>query len=228
MKRIILWLAIAFLPLSLFSYEISFNKNFSKTVTPDLLTTYVTINVENKDEKFINKKIEDFNKYIKKNNNVIKKNGTFTLSPKYRYYKDKQEFIGYVGSLRYQIKSKNAKHINSFIDDLIRIKQELDSRKIKLNISNVSWIVSETLHANSLDDLRIEAITWIESYSNSLTVTLSKDCTVRKININSSVSRQNFARANSMAYSTKSASNVAPISSDKEININPNFVLECK
>lgn len=227
MKKIILIALIALLPSALFSYEISFNKKFSKTVTPDLLTTHVNVNVEDKDELFINEKIEVFNKYIKSNSKVTKKNGTFTLSPKYRYYKDKQEFTGYVGSLRYEVKSKNAKVLNDFLASLISLKQEADSRKVKLNISNISWITSEQLYTNNLDELRIGAITWIESYSNSLTATLAKDCQVKKISISDN-NRDNFLRANTMAYSAKSSSHVAPIRSNKEISINPNFVLECK
>ena len=52
MKRI---LATAiFLPILAFSYEINFNKSFSKVVNPDLLTTNINISVEKKDEKSVN------------------------------------------------------------------------------------------------------------------------------------------------------------------------------
>lgn len=45
-------LAVAILlPILSFSYEINFNKSFSKVVNPDLLTTNINISVEKKDEK---------------------------------------------------------------------------------------------------------------------------------------------------------------------------------
>lgn len=225
MKKFII--LVALLPLALFSYEISFNKKFSQTVTPDLLTTYISINIDDEDENFINEKIEIFNNFIRKDSKVNKKNGSFTLSPKYRYYKDKQEFTGYVGILRYKIEAKNAKNINSFTNELIAVKQKIDSRKVKLNISNVSWVISQKLQEKSLDDLRINVIKWIENYSDTLSTSLRKECEVEKININRSA--QNFLRAEAAGLaSMKTRSDIAPINSDKEISINPNFILECK
>lgn len=218
---------VALLPLALFSYEISFNKKFSQTVTPDLLTTYISINIDDDDENFINEKIDIFNNFITNDSKVNKKNGSFTLSPKYRYYKDKQEFTGYVGILRYKIEAKNAKNINSFTNELIAVKKKIDSRKVKLNISNVSWIISQDLQEKSLDALRINVIKWIGNYSNTLSSSLNKECEIKNININRSA--QNFLRAEAAGLaSMKTRSDIAPVNSDKEISINPNFILECK
>lgn len=225
MKKFII--LVALLPLALFSYEISFNKKFSQTVTPDLLTTYISINIDDDDENFINEKIDIFNNFITNDSKVNKKNGSFTLSPKYRYYKDKQEFTGYVGILRYKIEAKNAKNINSFTNELIAIKKKIDSRKVKLNISNVSWIISQDLQEKSLDALRINVIKWIGNYSNTLSSSLNKKCEIKNININRSA--QNFLRAEAAGLaSMKTRSDIAPVNSDKEISINPNFILECK
>lgn len=226
MKNIILTFLIALLPSALFSYEISFTKQFTHTVTPDLLTTYVTVSVEDTDESFINEKIEIFNNYINNNKDVIKNDGSYTLSPKYRYYKDKQEFEGFVGRLRYEIKSEDAKKINRFLDDMVSLKKKAETRKVKLNIANVTWITSDKLYKKSLDELRIDAILWIESYSKSLKQKISKNCEIKNINIDSV--NKTYIRNETITYSTKMSSNVAPINSDKEISINPNFVLECK
>lgn len=215
------------LPISLFSYEVSFNKKFIKLVTPDLLTTYINISIENESEKFINNHIEEFNKYIKDNNSVEKNHGSFTLSPKYKYFKNTQEFIGYVGNLKYTIKSKNAKNLNEFINDLIDIETKFRRANIKLRISNVSWTTSTKLYDKSVDSLRIEAMTWIETYAQTLKSILSKECIVKNININKSSNQ--FLRASNMeSFSSKRVSNVAPVNSSQEIKIESNFVLECK
>ena len=228
MKRI---LATAiFLPILAFSYEINFNKSFSKVVNPDLLTTNINISVEKKDEKSVNIEIEKFNDFMKNNKSITLKNGSFTLSPKYKYYENKQEFVGYVGSLRYTAESTDAKKLNSFMDELISIKDSTKSEDVKLNISNVSWKISDELQNKSYDELRLESITWLESYSKTLSTKLSKSCEIKTINVNES---QNgnimYARAE-MAYSSKAkvAADVAPINSEQNININPNFTLECK
>lgn len=216
------------LPLALFSYEISFNKKFSKTVAPNLLSTNINVVVENEDENFINKNIGKFSSFIKKDNSVNKKNGSYSLSPKYRYYKDKQEFQGYVGSLRYTIDSGDAKKLNKFLDKLVKIKQDINSRKVKLTVSNVTWNLSDELYEKSLDKLRIKAFVWIETYANSLENSINKQCSVKNININS-VNRPVYYKSEMvMADSSRSFSNAAPIRSSKDIKINPNFVLECE
>ena len=218
------------LPLFGFSYEVNFNKSFSKVVNPDLLTTNITINIEKKDENKVNSEIEKFNDFFKKTNDVTLKNGSFTLSPKYKYHDNKQEFLAYIGSLRYSVESKNAKDLNTFMDKLISIKESIKSEDVKLNISNVSWNISDDLQNKSFDALRLESINWVESYAKSLSSQVSKYCEVSKINI-SEPNNGNvvYARAE-MAYSgmLKMAADVAPISSEQNITINPNFVLECK
>ena len=223
-------LPLLLLPILSFSYEINFNKSFSKVVNPDLLNTYINISVEKKDESKVNTEIEKFNDFMKNNKSITLKNGSFTLSPKYKYYENKQEFVGYVGSLRYTAESTDAKKLNSFMDELISIKDSTKSEDVKLNISNVSWKISDELQNKSFDELRLESITWLESYSKTLSTKLSKSCEIKTINVNES---QNgnimYARAE-MAYSSKAktTSDVAPINSEQNININPNFTLECK
>ena len=225
-----IFIAALLLPILGFSYELNFNKSFTKVVNPDLLTTNITISVEKKDENKVNGEIEKFNDFLKKTSDVTLKNGSFTLSPKYKYHDNKQEFLGYIGSLRYSAESKNAKDLNTFMDKLISIKESIKSEDVKLNISNVSWNISDDLQNKSFDALRLESINWVESYAKSLSSQVSKYCEVSKINISESNNGNVvYARAE-MAYSgmLKMAADVAPISSEQNITINPNFVLECK
>uniref|UniRef100_UPI0040470EDD SIMPL domain-containing protein n=1 Tax=Aliarcobacter sp. TaxID=2321116 RepID=UPI0040470EDD len=230
MKKKLLIFSLFLLPIFSFSYEINFNKTFSKVVNPDLLSTQIHISVEKKDENRVNIELEKFNDFIKNNKNVIFKNGSFRLSPKYNYSNNKQEFVGYLGNLTYTIESKNAKDINSFINELISIKDKTKSQDIKLNISNVSWKASDDLENKSYDDLRLDSIVWIENYALDLSKKLSKNCEVQKINVNE-LNRGNIVYARSeMMYSTssKAIADVSPINSEQNISINPNFVLECK
>lgn len=218
------------LPILAFSYEIEFNKGFSKIVNPDLLSTNVSISIEKMDEDKVNIEIEKFNNFIKNNKNIIIKNGSYNLSPKYKYSENKQEFIGYMGNLKYSAESKNAKDLNQFMDDIILIKEKIKSNDIKLSISNVSWKISDELQNKSFDELRLESINWIESYANILSSKLSKKCEVKKININEFNGGNVVYARNEMAYSSisKMATDVAPISSEQNITVNPNFILECK
>ena len=60
------------------------------------------------------------------------------------------------------------------MDELISIKNRIKSDDVKLDISNVSWNISEELQNKSFDDLRFESIVWIENYSVELSTKLSK------------------------------------------------------
>ena len=225
-----LFIPLLLIPILGFSYEVNFNKSFSKIVNPDLLTTNISISVEKKDESKINSEIEKFNDFFKKTNDVILKNGSFTLSPKYKYHDNKQEFIGYVGNLRYTAESKNAKDLNDFMDKLISIKENIKSEEVKLNISNISWNISDNLQNKSFDELRLEAINWIDGYAKTLSSQVSKYCEVSKINIfETNTGNVVYARAEMASLGmSKMAADVAPISSEQNITINPNFILECK
>ena len=224
------FIAALLLPILGFSYELNFNKSFTKVVNPDLLTTNITISVEKKDENKVNSEIEKFNDFLKKTTDVTLKNGSFTLSPKYKYHDNKQEFLGYVGNLRYTAESKNAKDLNGFMDKLISIKENIKSEEVKLNIANISWNISDNLQNKSFDELRLEAINWIDNYAKTLSSQVSKYCEVSKINIfETNTGNVVYARAEMASLSmSKMAADVAPISSEQNITINPNFILECK
>ncbi len=116
------------------------------------------------------------------------------------------------------------------MDKLISIKESIKSEDVKLNISNVSWNISDDLQNKSFDALRLESINWVESYAKSLSSQVSKYCEVSKINISESNNGNVVYSRAEMAYSgmLKMAADVAPISSEQNITINPNFVLECK
>ena len=110
------------------------------------------------------------------------------------------------------------------------LKEIAPALKEKLNISNVSWKTSDNLENKSFDELRLEAINWIDGYAKTLSSQVSKYCEVSKINIfETNTGNVVYARSE-MAYSgmSKSMADIAPINSEQNITINPNFILECK
>jgi hypothetical protein len=64
MKKKLLKIAL-FLPILGFSYEMNFNKSFSKNVNSDILVSNVNITVVKQDEKSVNSEIEKFNNFLK-------------------------------------------------------------------------------------------------------------------------------------------------------------------
>ncbi|MGM0518918.1 MAG: SIMPL domain-containing protein [Campylobacterota bacterium] len=224
MKKIVLLLFLVYS--AVFSYELSFNKKFQQNTYPDILHAYVKVSIESENERYINENLEKFNSFIKEDKTVTKKNGSFVLNPMYRYFKEQQQFMGYTGSLRYEIKSKDAKKMNEFLDKLIEIKKGFRTRDIKLSISNLTWKISDENHDMYIDKLRMKAILWADEYKDRLSSKLSKNCIIKHININDNPNVSYFKAAKTMEVS--STSNLAPLNSSQKIVINPNFKMECK
>ena len=230
MKRI---LATAiFLPILAFSYEINFNKSFSKVVNPDLLTTNINISVEKKDEKSVNIEIEKFNTFLKNTKNITIKNTNYNLTPKYDYENNKSIFKGFIANTRFIIESKDPKEVNHFLSDLMALKDSFKSNDIKVNISNLSWEISENLQNKSIDELRVDVLLWIGNYTKELSNKIGKKCEVKNVNINEDfnypASKTRMMSSSSDMVNRSESINISPINTEEIIKINTNFVLDCK
>ena len=231
MKKLILKTTLL-LPILGFSYELNFNKSFSKNVNADVLVTNVNIMVEKKDEKNVNSEIEKFNNFLKNTKNITIENTNYNLSPKYEYINNKSIFKGYVGDSRFVAKSEDATAINSFISDLVALKDSFKSNDLKLNISNLSWELSSKLQAKVMDELRLESLIWVDSYTKDLSSKIVKKCEVKNVNINEDfIHTTPKARMMSVSMdglSNSSNSDISPINGEQNIKINTNYILDCK
>lgn len=231
MKKLILKTTLL-LPILGFSYELNFNKSFSKNVNADVLVTNVNIMVEKKDENSVNSEIEKFNNFLKNTKNITIENTNYNLSPKYEYINNKSIFKGYVGDSRFVAKSEDATAINSFISDLVALKDSFKSNDLKLNISNLSWELSSKLQAKVMDELRLESLIWVDSYTKDLSSKIVKKCEVKNVNINEDfIHTTPKARMMSVSMdglSNSSNSDISPINGEQNIKINTNYILDCK
>ena len=211
------------LPSLLLSYELEFKKTFSNEIQNDKVQTNINISVNSKKIDFINEKIEFFQDFIKEDNSVVKKNGNYNLIPNYSYKNNVQKFVGYKGSLSYTIESTKYEALDKFVGDIIDIKNNMNSKKLQLTVSNVQWIVSDKLQNKNIDKLQLDAISWIKNYKN----TLPGNCVIKNISINKSNEYSN-RRYNSAAIENTSSMKVSPIQTKKSITLTANYKLDCK
>ncbi|WP_419678002.1 SIMPL domain-containing protein [Aliarcobacter lanthieri] len=221
------------LGVSAFSYELNFSKSFSKNVNADTLVTNVNITVEKKDEKSVNNEIERFNNFLKNTKNITLENTNYNLSPKYEYTNNKSVFKGYTGDLRFNVKSQEASLVNAFLNDLFALKDSIKSNDLKVNVSNLSWELSNKLQTKVTDELRFETLIWIEDYSKELSSKIAKKCEVKNVNINEEYGYI-MPRAKMMSSSMldsvqiNESNDITPLNDEQNIKINTNFVLDCK
>ncbi len=230
MKRVLI--TTLFLGTFAFSYELNFSKSFSKNISADTLVTNVNILVEKKDEKSVNSEIERFNNFLKNRKNITLENTNYNLTPKYEYINNKSIFKGYSGDLRFSAKSEISTDINSFLNDLMALKDSIKSSDLKLNISNLSWELSNKLQTKVTDELRFETLIWIEDYAKELSNKITKKCEVKNVIINEEFGYI-MARTKMMSVSMDNENSIAsnditPLNTDQNIKINTNFILDCK
>ncbi len=223
MKNFILG-SLFILPTLMNAYELEFNKSFTKNIQNDKVHTNVSIRVDSKEVDFINEKIEFFQDFIKDNNSVTKKNGNYNLVPNYSYQNNKQNFIGYKGTLHYSIETSKYENLNQFITEIIDIKNNMNTNKVKLSVSNVEWIVSKELYSKNIDTMRIESVTWVKNYIK----TLSYSCMIKNISINkgSGYSPERYSR--NVMMDSRSSAKITPLQTKRSIVLNANYKLDCK
>ena len=211
------------IPTILLSYELEFKKTFSNEIQNDKVQTNINISVNSKKIDFINEKIEFFQDFIKEDNSVVKKNGNYNLIPNYSYKNNVQKFVGYKGSLSYTIESAKYEILDKFVGDIIDIKNNMNSKRLQLTVSNVQWIVSDKLQDKNIDKLQLDAISWIKNYKN----TLPGKCVIKNISINKNNAYSN-RRYNNVAVESTSSMKVSPIQTKKSITLTANYKLDCK
>ena len=226
MKRVSKLLLL--LPIFALSYELNFNNSFSKSLKPDILSSTVNISVTKENENSANKEIEKFNDFLKNTKNITLKNTNYNLTPKYEYIENNPYFKGFIATINFVVESKESSIINSFLSDLLAFKDSQKKSDIKINISNLSWDVSEKLQNKIIDNLRLESILWIEDYAKEISKKSSKKCEIKSVIINED-GNYNFSRVKAVSFSTNSENmDISPIRSEQNIKINTNYILDCK
>lgn len=215
------------LPISLLSFEVNFNKRFTKLLQPDVLNTDIFVKIESDNEKKIAKKLNLFNDYIKKTKYLSKRLGHLFIRPTFRYSSNAPIIAGYIGEIQYNIQSEQPKDINQFISGLIDLK---DNRDTSIVISDLKWKIKESTKNVSIDLLRFEAISWIQTYTTNLSIDLNKECELKTINIRP-YEKSTYNGSNKRSYdsiSGKKSSIPIPEITNQDIHIDVNYSLECK
>jgi len=126
--------------------------------------------------------------------------------------------------MNYQISSKKAEDLNTFIANLHDKKKDFD---VDISLSSVSWQLSPKQKEGKIDALRLDAILWINHYAKTLSKELKSSCTVSKISL--SAPSFDYPRPVMMeAKGLRADAAPTPQRDDQKISIHPHFELECK
>lgn len=211
------------LPFSLYSYEVNFDKTFSKDLKVEILSNEFSVELESNSEKEVLKILTSFSKEIKEYEKINNEFKSLTIRPNYKYRANKTpKLLSYNGTLKYDISSTSAKDFNNFISKMVKVK---DHRNVSLLISNLSWKVKNSTKEKEKDKLRVESIKWIKSYSKILSLELDSQCSLKSININSV---KNIKTKVNIDASKKYKKILPAKHNSTNIAIDAYYILDCK
>ena len=213
-------------PIIAFSFELEFNKKFSKVLPHDTLSAYITITISDEEEISVAERLEVFNEKVKMHDKVENELLSSNIRPKYKHSANTPRNSGFVGELRYKADSYKARHMRDFISEITSLKRNRDT---SVSITSLSWTVKEDTYNVVLDLLRFEAITWGEEYSKRLSEDVKKNCSIKKIEMNTV--DQFEKNVEQTVYTITSINNKSiPLQelNQELIKINPTYILECK
>lgn len=219
MKHLVLLTCVA---LVANAFTITFSKTFSTEIKPDTLQTSIHINVKDDSEKEVAEQLARYSSFIERDETIIKKGGSYNIYPEYRYEDNKRYKNNYMGSISYTFSASDPKILNTFLSSLYDIKQ---SQQTDISTNSISWIISKKQQNGVDDSLRLEAITWANSYANELSTKLSKSCKLKHVNFGTT---NHYYPAPVMREMSDKAAIPTPIQDNKPLQISPTFEMECK
>jgi len=216
-----------------FGYNIEFQKKFSKEISNDEITSYISIYSKNKKQKKAIYGLSKYKSFMDKFNDIKKLNIRQNSYPEYRYEKPKNTRVlqGYKATLTYTISSEDSTKVSQYIEDLLKIKRYGDD--IQVTFSNLTFQVSKKKKEATVDALRLEAIVWGKYHAMDLSVKVGQKCVVDNIIIGTN----NYIRPMQSTYRNLGKSAMAmessvdvsmPTPSDTNISINNLFKFSCK
>ena len=217
----------------LFGYNIEFAKKFSKEISNDEITSYISVYSKHKLQKKAIYNLSKYKSLMEKNKDIKKLNIKQNTYPEYRYEKttNRRVLEGYKATLAYTISSDEPTKISEYIEDLLKIKKY--GEDIQVTFSNLTYGVSKKKKAEIEDALRLDAIVWGKYHAMDLSVKVGQKCQPKEIIINPNSymrpMQSTYRALGKSAMAMESSIDVSmPTPSDTSISIDALFKFDCK
>ncbi len=220
---------IAF-PLMLAATTVTLNESVSTEVQPDQMRTEIAFEERSKNDQAIRHHFNTLVKTVKRYNQpegMECRGGSYQIAPQYSWSDNRQQFIGYQGSVSFTCEFENVDRFNALsseLDTTAKAFAEMKRRQGTLN-----WIVSDTLSITTREALERKLIQRLERKGEHLSDAMGKSCTLKTIDFQTSNRpvpiRQMMAEG--MAKST-SVPIQQPIQSDATLTVGAKASYECE
>lgn len=205
------------------AFEVHKSNEFTKEVEPTKMSTSIMATIDDSVKLNIQRV---FNKAIEgSKSEEICTNGSYRISPRYVYNKQKRSFVGYQGNISFKCEFEDSKRLDKVISKLDKISNKID--KLKLTINPISWIVDKKIMKQTSKELELEALHYAKSYKEFLSKEYETECKIKEVSLNSGNSPVYPVARHSMMSEMKSQT-TEPIKSNHIIRYGASYKFECE
>lgn len=151
-------------------------------------------------------------------------NGSYRISPRYTYNKQKRSFAGYQGDITFKCEFKDAKKLDSVISGLDKISSKKD--KFKLTVNPINWELEKQNILHVKKELELEALLFANRYREFLNDIYKTTCKVKDVFLNPT-SRDIIPSPKFALMRESQSQTTAPIMSQHTIKYSASYSFEC-
>lgn len=222
-------LFIAILPLiASAQMSITTNEQVSAMLTPDVLQGSLSFEEQNKNANVIK---EHLNAIVAEVKRVDPKSehcrgGGYHISPRYNYKDQKQEFIGYSGSLYFGCEFSQIEEYNTLIAKIDKVTE----RSVRKTEGELSWGVSEKHQRATQKELRTTLLQTAKQQAVDFSKVTVLSCNVSMVNFGGipMVAQQPMLMMKSMAMADSAVATESPIQRNEESTLSATVSYICQ
>jgi hypothetical protein len=189
-------------------------EHVSVNVQPDVLRVNVSFEEQSKTPDMIKEHLNAIVAEIKRFDTKaeICRGGGYNLSPRYNYKDQKQEFIGYSGSLSVNCDFKTIEQYNTLTVAIDKVT----APNVRKNQGELTWNVSAIRQRETQDSLRAELLRKANTQATTFAKETAMMCEIASVNFGANAQIQPMMRGYMMAHSVETQS---PIQGDTETSL---------
>lgn len=204
--------------------NITANEQVSQSLKPDVLQGSLSFEEQSKNSNTIKEHLNAIVAEVKKFDpkGEFCQGGGYHLSPRYNYKDQKQEFIGYSGSLNFGCEFKTIEEYNALLAKIDKVLVP----SVRKSEGALSWGVSEKTQKAVKQSLRLELLRSAKAQSEAFSKETGLECSVESVNFGG-VAQPRPMMMKAAMMMADSAPTESPIQRDEESTLDATVSYIC-
>lgn len=213
MRSLIIYMSIL---TTLFGYELSVSKEFSRTLEPSRMSASFELYMSHKDQKAIQRAFKEAVNGMKEYE--ICSGGSYTIEPRYDYKNSQRIFLGYTGQTAFTCRFES-------IEEIQEVYELLSSYKnIELRQNPIAWTAGNAEIRSAREALEFEAVGYAKEYIGIMQSRNIATCKTKKIDI----SGGSYIQPGALRAMAARSGAFEPTREPIKVDISTHYIFECE